>query len=332
MEQVHTVEAINIILKMKRLLILFATLFFILGGKLSLKSQNEVCDCASYSSLQYVKDYESIFPPAKIKKEKINQLFVYTTGHSSTDSTGPLFQKYTELKFNFDNDGCVSSRTHYYLGRLNHIYEFERNALKQITKATMTYLDSLGQKIYTMPVQIIDYTYDKNSKLILVKYRDFKGNIVPDQKAIYMKYEYDKKGRLNKLKTHMYFEYVPNSTSQRTTSYKYSKDGLTCITKTVDKSIKKFPVIDTTKYNDSGKILSIKTFYTPIDSVMYYQMYSYDVKGNLTTVETGPGGPSECPDKGKYTDHYFYSTNGLIETVVNSYEGYSCEMHYEYLK
>lgn len=316
----------------KGLFILLAALFFTLTAKIPLSGQNEVCGCASYSSLQYRKDYETIFPPDKMKSEKISQLIVYTTGHSSADSTVPLFQKYTELKFNFDHDGYVSSRTHYFLGRLNHIYEFERNALKQITKETMTYLDSLGQKIYTMPVQIIDYTYDKNNKLILAKYRDFKGNIVPDQKAIYMKYEYDKKGRLHKLRTHMYFEYVPNNTFQRTTTYKYSKDGLTCITETIDKSIKKFPVIDTTKYNDSGKILSIKTFHTPIDTVMYYQMYSYDVKGNLTTVETGPGGGGECPDKGKYTDHYFYSANGLIEKVINSYEGYSCEMHYEYLR
>jgi hypothetical protein len=326
------VSMINLIKMKKGKFILLAVLFFILSGRIPVAGQNDVCVCASYSSLQYITDHENIFPPGKIKSEKIKQVVIYTTGHSSADSTTPLFQKYIDLKFNFDSDGYVSSRTHFYLGRSNHIYEFERNALKQITKQSMTYLDSLEQKTSFMPPQVVDYVYDKNNRLILVKNRDFKGNIMPDKKATYQKYEYDKNGRLTKSTMQLYFEYVPNSTSIRTTSYKYSKDGLTRITKTIDKSIKKFPSIDTTTYNHSGKTLSIRTYHTSVPTVMYYQKYNYDVNGNLTSVETGPGGGSECPDKGKYTDHYFYSANGLVEKVINRYEIYSCVMNYEYLK
>jgi hypothetical protein len=170
---------INIAMKQMKIILL---LVFIISAVNSAFSQKEVCACASYSSLQYEINYENIFPHDTIRKEKITQVIIYTTGNSSENPSTPLFTKYIESKFHFDKNGYVSCRIQYRAGRPNEIYEFERNEAGQVTKQTFTYLDSLGQKYLGFPPQITDYSYDNNNNLVLEKQRDVKGQIVDEKK------------------------------------------------------------------------------------------------------------------------------------------------------
>jgi uncharacterized Zn ribbon protein len=321
---------------MKKLQFILSTLFLLtFVGKISLFAQDDVCVCCSYSSLQYATDYENIFPHEIIKSKKIKQVIVYTAGHPSADSTKKLFPQYIEMKFKFNSNGYVTSRIHYYLGRPNHEYEFERNALGQITKQTFCYVDSLERKV-PLPIltQITDFTYDKNHRLIEQKNRNNKGEIVPENKATYSIYEYDANGNLIKETNQLYFESLSKSTTDKsTTTYTYSNDSLTCVTKVNEKKILAPSMTDTITYDKNGKMLSDKKYFTKQTEVVFDNKYTYDDHGKLMLFEikTGSLGGSECPDKGTFTDHYFYRADGLVEKIVNSYGVYSCAMEFEYL-
>jgi hypothetical protein len=312
---------------------LLSLLFLIFSGSTAV-AQKEICACASYSSLQFQTDYEDIFPHELIKSKNIKQAIIYTTGHSSNSPNNQLFSKYTELKFNFDNEGYVASRISYYLGSANHIDEFERNLAGRVTKQTFTYLDSLEQKINGFPVNVIDFTYDKNGRLILRKNRDSKGNILDNAKASYTQYEYDTNDKLISETTQFYYEYSIAYNSRDITRYTYANDNRLRIAKTTGGSYGKSVLIDSVIYNKENKLSSDKTYYSGSALSTFEKTYTYGREGKLITfsMKTAQQGGSECPGGGNYTDHYFYTSDGFVERITNSFGIYTCEMKFEYLK
>jgi hypothetical protein len=312
--------------------ILLKIFLFIVIGNTYAFSQIEVCSCASYSSLRFKTDYEDIFPHELIKSEKIKQAIIYTTGHSSIDSSQQLFSRYIELKLNFDNNGYVLSRIDYWHGFPHQIYEFERNTSGQIIKQTQTFLDSLEQKTDYVASKIIDYTYDKKNRLVLEKNRDYTGKVVKGEKTNYKKYEYTTDDKLLRKTRHSYDRY-DHTYSSDTFSYTYSNDNLSCVTST-GTSLKNAFIIDTLTYNKAGKLLLKRTFYSENTFGTYEESYTYSIEGKLLTYNTkmDARGGSECPGGGNYTDHYFYTSDGFVERITNSFGIYTCEMKFEYLK
>jgi hypothetical protein len=320
------VSMINLIKMKKGKFILLAVLFFMLAANTAAFCQNYVCDCASYSSLQFQREYETIFPHEKMKSEGIKQVIVYTTGSSSADSTRMLFSKYIELKFNFDADGYVASRIHFHQGTSNYIYEFERNAKKQITRLTVFYLDSLEQKATTNPSEIIDFIYDKKGRLIEEWPR------LPvhlESTKNYTKHKYFRNGKLKKTTRKIWYDDI--NKWEIITSYRYAAGNLIQTSKTVTNG--ELFTSDSITYNKDQQVLSEQTYNHLTHAKAWDKKYEYNANGQLVRfgMRSGPGGGTECADGGNFSEYYFYPGNGLIERIVHKYGIYTCAMGFEYI-
>ena len=68
----------------------------------TISSQENICDCCSYSSLQYQQDYDEIFNPSLMKSYGFKEVMVKTESKSALDSI--YSNKYREMKFKFNDD------------------------------------------------------------------------------------------------------------------------------------------------------------------------------------------------------------------------------------
>jgi hypothetical protein len=291
-------------------------------GAFCLQGQNNNCECCSYSSLQYRKNYEDILSPSLIKSKEINEVVVFT----HADST------YREMKFKFDQKGQVISRTWYNRkGKPHSIYEYERDGIGKIIRQTFTYLDSLERKsVDFLSPEIIDFTYDQKSRLLKSKERDEKGNKVDDAKANFTSYDYDNKGKIVK-ETRQYFYYLNEpETSKYVTHFTYNDNDLKGETKTYEND--RLFITSKIVYNKNWKPLREDDYNNLLNEVASMTTYKYDALNRLVACDTkaGNGSGSECPDAGTYSEKYFYNTDGLLGEIIHTYGIVKCTMTFEY--
>jgi hypothetical protein len=282
--------------------------------------------------LKFKHDYEDILPTTLLKTNRITQITIYTQGtdEGSNQSTA----KYKEMKFKFDQNGQIISRTEYNRnGKPHSVYEFVRNAAGKIVQKSFSYLDSLEQKSkslgFSIP-DITDYYYDSKSRLTKTKERDAKGKSLADEVSNFTKYEYDGKGRKTKeIRQYYYGESGPQIASIYTSTYKYIDNRFQGESAT---DIDNKPFLKTrTIFNKNWKPLTEGVYNSLTNSDAQQTNYQYDEFGRLIKFETiaRDGAVSECPDGGTYTDFYEYS-DGRLSRIIHSYENKKCIMSFEY--
>ena len=312
------------------------------GINLFAQDNQNMCECCSYGSLQYVEDYETVFPKKLIASKKIKEVIIYTTGHNRIKKDDlknantiviqkPLTSEYKELKFKFNDDGLVISRTEYILGRPHMKYDFERNNPGLIVKETAYYIDSTEQiSTYELGKDIKDYKYDAKGRLIQKKERDYNGTIVPDAQASFMQFEYDVKNRMVKRIRQIYIDFEGSTTHRNITTYRFDNMNYSASYKMNDDG----ELFATGKmtYTKDWKILSDKSYNNKLKKNSFDIEYEYmeDGRISLFKITAGEGAGSECPDGGSYTDEYIYNDEGLLDGILHHYNNYTCEMRFVY--
>jgi len=291
----------------------------------SLFGQDNVCDCCSYSSLQYQQDYDKVFNPSLMKSEKIKEVIVFTKPKNA-DSLEVT--KYREIKFKFNENGLVISKLHYNrMGKPHSIYELKRNRYGKISQQIFNYVDSLEQKSSFYSPEIIDFTYDTRKRLLKIKERDYKGKILPDKKAIYTLFRYDSKNRIIKTVNHRVYNNEPSISVRR---YIYSNDSLSATYKTTYDGV--ITLTGKKEYNKNWKELSDKSFNASLNSQAFDESFSYDGNDRLLKYNMiyGNGSATECPEISGFTDDYKYNEEGFLISIKHSFDENICLMIFNY--
>jgi hypothetical protein len=314
----------------------------VFSAKAQVTINESICECASYSTLQFLNEYRDIFPPDLMKRNKVKEITVLITPKKRSDVKADTAQlivrkaiipEYTEMKFWMNADGLVSKRRWYNRNGIPHSeITYQRDQQKHVTLSTFIYLDSLGNEsmFEGRPIQRTynDFFYDSKGRLVKIKERDWDGKIQPDNKSVYAAYTYDKKDRVIKEVHHYYYDFnaaaesvnesvieYPDMLSSQTTS---TNDGAPWLT-------------ETTKYNAAMKPLRNQMFYNGSTQPAKEDTYSYDDKGRLTVHEQKASGiADECPEGANYKDEYFYDDRGLVTTIKHSYKEFTCVIRFEY--
>ena len=311
----------------KRILLLV----FILAAHLT-NGQTDICECCAYSSLKFKNDYEDILPTTLIKTNKVRLITVYTQG--TDEGSNQSTDKYKEMKFKFDQNGQIISRTEYNRnGKPHSVYEFVRNGAGKIVQESFSYLDSLEQKSKTIGFStpdITDYYYDSKNRLIKSKQRDAKAKSLADEISDYTKYKYDEKGRkIKEIRQYYYGESGPQIASVYSSTYKYNNNNFNGESTTY---IDNKPFLTTRiNFNKKWKPLKESVYNNLVNSAAEETNYQYDEFDRLIKFETiaGNGSASECPDGGTFTEFYEYN-NGRLSRIIHSYENKKCIMSFEY--
>lgn len=312
--------------KINNLIILLVIVFF----PIELIGQENICDCCSYSSLQYQQDYEKIFNPSIIKSNGIKEVMVYTKPKNTSDTIE--MAKYREIKFKFNRNGFIISKIHYNrMGKPHSIYDLKRNKSGKIYQRIFNYLDSLERKSASFGQQITDFKYDKKGRLIKVKERDSKGQILADEKSHYSTVKYDSLDRVIQRKRHMYWSYK-NESSTSITEFTYSNNTFSAKYKSMREG--KLSSSGESKYNNNWSLTFDKTFNETLQKDAFEEHFEYDSNNRILKYESiaGNGAGSECPDGGNYIDIYGYDDNGRLITINHTFDQNVCEMTFEYRK
>jgi hypothetical protein len=305
----------------------FIIILVLVSAPITLVGQGNICDCCSYASLQYQQDYDEVFDPLLIKSEGIKEVMVYTKPKSA-DSTA--LTKYREIKFKFDDNGLVFSKVHYNRkGKPHSIYDLKRNKAGKIYQQIFNYVDSLEQKDTFFGQEIIDFKYDKNNRLIKIKERDYKGNVLPDNKAKYTQFDYDNKDRITRVRSHRNYD---NEESLSITSYRYLNHSYSATYKSISNG--ELNTSGEKKYNNNWKEIYDKTYNEALKSLAFEEYFEYDSEDRLTKykITSGPGSFDECPENSTYVDTYTYNDSGFILRINHTYLENTCEMTFEYRK
>ena len=308
----------------KDLLIALVVFFF----SFSVFSQDNICDCCSYASLQYQQDYDEIFSPSLIKSERIKEVVVYTKAKSDLDSI--QFEKYKEIKFKFNKNGQVILKTHYNRrGKPHSTYELKRNRYGKIYQQVFNYIDSLEQKADFFSSEIIDYTYDTRRRLLKIKERDYKGKVLPDNKAKYTLFRYDNKNRVVNITNHRNYN---DESSISITKYLFEDDSLSSTFQVLRNG--KLSTSGKSTYNRNWKLLTEKIYNEVLNSMAFDCYYEYDKNDRLVKFKSvsGPGSADECPEDNTFIDTYKYDSKGFLININHTFRNNSCEMTFEYRK
>lgn len=293
--------------------------------------QNAICECCTYSSLQYKENFEDIFNPEIIKSNNIKELTVFITSkeilNTKKDTTYKIVNKeYREMILKFNKSGYVTEHILFtQLGSYNAVREYKRDNQNKIITKTSYYLDSLGKKD-----EFIDerwtYTY-LNGRLKQKKEVGNTQKVQPDSKSSFENYEYDINGRIVKNTRNTPLEGSEAIYYQTITTYNDVAKSSTAITKNA-KSV--FSVTNT-QYNSNQKPLNIKFREGKNNKILEQENYIYNIKGQLLKFNVkNLGLATECPDSGDYSDQYFYSALNLIDKIKHSYNKTICELRFEY--
>ncbi|MEP2935764.1 MAG: hypothetical protein ABJM06_14875 [Gilvibacter sp.] len=296
----------------------------------NLISQDNICDCCSYYSLKYQQNYEEIFNPSSIKSSGIKQVMVYTNPKTSSDSSETT--KYREIKFEFDRNGFVISKTWYNRkGKPHSTYDFKRNKAGKIYQQTFNYIDSLEQKSSPFGQEITDFSYDNKNRLVKIKERSSSGEILADNKSTYSIIKYDDKNRIVRRERYIYWSY-DDKTQLSITDFTFSDESFSATYKSIWDGGQ--TISGEKKYNQNWQQTMGKSFNDALKSIAFEEYYEYDSNNKLIKYQTisGQGAGSECPDGGSYIDNYEYDSNGFLTKINHTFNENVCEMTFEYRK
>lgn len=295
---------------------------------IQLNSQENICDCCSYASLQYRSNYEELFNPSTIVSKGINEVMIYTTPKKPSDLNAST--KYREIKFKFNRKGQVISKTRYNRqGKPHSVYDLKRNKAGKIYQRTFNYIDSLEQKS-SFGQEIIDFKYDSKNRLIKIKERDYKGQILADSLSMYTTLDYDDMDRVIRRKSHRYWSHSNESFSSITT-FNFSNDSLSSTYQTTWNG--KLSLSGEKRYNSNWKEIVDKSYNDNSKDIAFEKYFEYDDSNRIISYRSvaGAGSGSECPDGGSFIDKYEYK-DGLPIKILHSYKDNTCEMTFEYSK
>lgn len=292
--------------------------------------QNNICDCCSYTSLQYKNDYVEIFSPEIISKNNIRELTIYATSKKSRgkDTTFSIVDhEYKEMIFKFNSRGYVETQIWFNrLGHYHSIYEFTRDNNNKVLTKTFHYLDSLGNKIEDPLIEKWIYLY-ANDRLSKIKKLGDNLTEEPDDKSQYTAYTYDKKGRIIEETRYTYYDFTKPSSYQTEIRYNDTTSTSIAITKDANVIIWK----TRSRYNAEQKPLNIKMYQSKNNKLIEGTIISYNTDGQVVTYEvSAPGMTSECPENGTYDDKYSYSSTKLIAAIRHHYKNAICELKFVY--
>lgn len=296
-------------------------ILFLLVSTLSF-GQEDKCECASYNSLQFRNDFEQLFPPSTIKQANLKEVIVTMNGDSS----------YREMKYIFNNNGLVISRTWYNRRGIPHsIYEYYRDSNGLIVKQTFSYIDSLERKYENSSPEIIDFEYDSDGRLIKKKERGYRGVIPMDDESSFTTYRYDDKGRKTMENRQYYFEgSIDNKLTQYITNWKYDDSNYVAISETRQRN--ELIWSTETTYNSNWKPIIEMQINNSVDKHAWQTTYQYNKKKQVIwfSTKSGDGSVSECPEGGTYTESYSYNDSGLVQSVEHIYGETTCKMVFQY--
>ncbi len=299
-------------------------------------AQSQGCECSTYPSLEFTQSFEGLFPPSVIKREGVEEVVISILSQEQERDKIDSFkvvdssfaEDYIAIVLKFNSLGFVTSKGNYDdEGKVDRIWNYERNKAHKVSKETLSYLDRQGEPSRKFPPKIIDFTYDTKGRLIIIKERDYYGKILPDETSTFTKYEYDSKDKVVKEVRQYYYE--GSKPSLYTTSFK-NIDNLTSTYKTFIDG--KLFITGTYKYNINGDILEKRTFVGGKQKDANEEFWQYDSQKRLIVLESKSGGSfgSECPDGGTYKDAYHYKDSGLVEKIIHTYKGMTCIIKFDY--
>jgi hypothetical protein len=312
---------------LKMIFSLIVTAFFKVAA-----GQYTICDCCS-ASLYYKSEFEdSLFNPLLIKNNRINELTIFTTSQkmikTGKDTSYSIVDKeYKELIYRFNSQGLVEKKIVFNrLGQFHSVYDYSRDAFGRITKVVFHYLDSLGIPDEDFLVEMTDYFYT-GSYLSKTKKRDYKQNVLPDEKASYESYEYDKKGRVTKANYYTYYDWTKPKNFYRVTSYNDSLNR--SVTKTFNN--RKLSTTKNTFFNKLNN-LTVSKFYDKSNNLLEEGRYTYDSTNRIIKYiqKSYPGMGTECPDGGNFTNIYSYNSMSLLDTIQHRFKTTQCLLRLEY--
>lgn len=303
--------------------IIISVLFYLIT--INTFAQDLICECCTYSSLQYEETFENKIIPEVIKKNNIKVLTIYNTSKeilkTSKDTTYKIVNKeYEEMILKFNSSGYVIEQIS--KGYLN---EFQRDDKNKILSKTSYYLDSLGNKDKFINNKW-SYIY-LNGLLKQKKELDNNQKIQPDNISTFESYEYDKNGRILKKTDNTFIDDSQSFYYQTIT--KYNDVAKSSISITRDK--KSVFSTSNTKYDSNQKPLDIKYYDGRNNKILEQKQYSYNKNGQLIKlIVKNFGLATECPDNGSYSDTYSYSSLNLIDKIKHQFEKTICELRFEY--
>lgn len=303
--------------------IIISVLFYLIT--INTFAQDLICECCTYSSLQYEETFENKIIPEVIKKNNIKVLTIYNTSKeilkTSKDTTYKIVNKeYKEMILKFNSSGYVIEQIS--KGYLN---EFQRDDKNKILSKTSYYLDSLGNKDKFINNKW-SYIY-LNGLLKQKKELDNNQKIQPDNISTFESYEYDKNGRIIKKTDNTFIDDSQSFYYQTIT--KYNDVAKSSISITRDK--KSVFSTSNTKYDSNQKPLDIKYYDGRNNKILEQKQYSYNKNGQLIKLTVKNFGlATECPDNGSYSDTYLYSSLNLIDKIKHQFEKTICELRFEY--
>jgi len=294
--------------------------------------QYTICDCCTYSSLQYEENLENIFNPETIKKNNIKELTIYTTSKQTSDNPKDtafkiVDKEYKEMRLTFNANGYVESKIFFNrLGKFHSIHEFTKDNNNKVLTKTFHYLDSLGKKNEEFSVEKWVYKYS-GGNLFQIKKLDDKLIEQPENKSSYGMFEYDSKGRIIKETRQSYYDWTESSFYQTTVKYNDTTHTSVAITKNKKEL---FSTVKT-QYTVNQKPLNVILFDGRNNKILEQKIYTYTSIGQLAKFEARNSGMgTECPDGGNLTDEYTYSALNLISNIRHHYKNTICELRFVY--
>lgn len=289
-----------------------------------------ICDCCTYSGIRFGNDFQTVFPPAVVRENKITELTIYTTSKQkkppSDTSLKVVDKEYREMIFRFNGDGYVVAQTVFNRrGKYHSVNEFARSPGNDILYKTFHYLDESGSKMTDFGAEKWVYTY-KDHRVAKIKKLDYNMVEQPDAKSEYETHTYDSIGRVIGQIRYAYYD---PEVFQYTTKITYNNQAHTSVAVTRDK---KAPFTkNVTSYTPGGKMLNEKVYSETNKKLLEEKMYSYDGSGQLIKSQVKNSGMgTECPDGGNWINTYTYSALHVISTILHTYKNTSCEMRFVY--
>jgi len=164
---------------------------------LTIKGQDNPCECCARTFLSQNQEYDELFSPKSIKEKGINEYTFYTTRNRlAKGQIDTLKNNYKEIQFLFDNDGYVIEIiTHNRMGIPHLKYTIKRNKkTKRMVKKSFQYVDGIIKSNLSL-LQELDYSYNDEGLLKQIKGRGNGGEVLPDSLSYYIKYQYDNRSR-----------------------------------------------------------------------------------------------------------------------------------------
>ena len=255
----------------------------------------------------------------------LNVDFSYVDSNKTTQ-TKPL------AIFYFYRRGYVRQLDEYYRGIPNHAITFDRRFGKRIKSSTFNYLDEDGRFLDDFGPTITEYSYSKRG--VKTKTRSARAEFPEDSVGTYQVVKYNADGLQIKSFNQYHYENgsIEDYHSTMRSEMLFSEDGSSVIRNSyLEDTLWTREDIALTEF---GREERTELFYSVDPSeVIGINEYEYNSEGQYLHMKSlSPAKDkvyTECEDRGNF-DLYFTYKNGLLESVLYTYEGTEIKISFSY--